>query len=94
MEINKNVFVKILYFFAAIIFAVFIFFMMDKSGICADTGGVWDEHEQRCRDDCLTWNKVHGCIYIDEAYQELFVACAEKTSVCDAEELRRLNLLD
>ena len=66
--------------------------METEASICADTGSVWDEYEQRCRNDCLTWTEVHGCIYIDEAYQRLFVACANKTADCDAEELRRLNI--
>lgn len=66
--------------------------METEASMCADTGSVWDEYEQRCRNDCLTWTEVHGCIYIDEAYQRLFVACANKTADCDAEELRRLNI--
>lgn len=92
MKISKEFGVKFLYFSAAIVFTVFVFFMTDKSGICADTGSVWDDDEQRCRDDCLTWNEIHGCIYIDEAYQKLFVACASKTADCDVEKLRRLNI--
>ena len=30
---------------------------------CHDNGGVWDNEEKRCRDDCYTWQKEYGgCI--------------------------------
>lgn len=57
-----------------------------------DFGNVWDGDEKRCRKDCLTWNKVNGCIYMNEEYQRLFVACADKTAGCDENRLDELHL--
>lgn len=71
--------------------AIIIGYFFDDAGHCLDGGGVWDYDEKRCREDCLTWNKVNGCIYIDEEYQRLFTACADKTAECDR---KKLNLLD
>ncbi len=32
------------------------------SAICADDGGVYDYHENRCRFDCKQWTERDGCI--------------------------------
>ncbi len=59
---------------------------------CLDLGDVWDYNEKRCRKDCLTWNKLHGCIYMNEEYQRLFLACAEKTEECSDKRLEELHI--
>lgn len=71
--------------------AMVIGYVFDEVGDCAENGKVWDYNEKRCRDDCLTWNEVNGCIYMDEEYRRLFRACADKTADCDRE---KLDLLD
>ena len=71
--------------------AMVIGYVFDEAGDCAENGKVWDYNEKRCRDDCLTWNEVNGCIYMDEEYRRLFRACADKTADCDRE---KLDLLD
>ena len=43
--------------------AMVIGYVFDEAGDCAENGKVWDYNEKRCRDDCLTWNEVNGCIY-------------------------------
>ncbi|MCM1324651.1 MAG: hypothetical protein NC218_11060 [Acetobacter sp.] len=42
--------------------SLFLLWWFDKDGSCLDTGGVWDGNEKRCRQDCLTWNEVDGCV--------------------------------
>ena len=71
--------------------AMVIGYVFDEVGDCAENGKVWDYNEKRCRDDCLTWNEVNGCVYMDEEYRRLFRACADKTADCDRE---KLDLLD
>lgn len=70
---------------------LFFYLFFDRAGSCLDTGGVWDGDEKRCRKDCLTWNEVNGCIHMDEEYQKLFAACADKTSECDQNRLALLH---
>ena len=76
---------------AIIFLIVFFYLVLDSAGQCAEDGKVWDYREKRCRDDCLAWNEVKGCIYMDEEYRRLFMACADKTADCDRE---KLDLLD
>ena len=76
---------------AIIFLIVFFYITFDSAGNCAEDGKVWDYNEKRCRDDCLAWNEVNGCIYMDEEYRKLFMACADKTADCDRE---KLDLLD
>jgi len=28
---------------------------------CVDSGNVWDDHQNICRDDCWHWNEEQGC---------------------------------
>lgn len=69
---------------------IWLILWLDREGDCASSGKVWDSDENRCREDCLTWNSVNGCIYINEEYQFLFQACADKTPDCDEEKLDAL----
>lgn len=44
-----------------------LFLMFDREGYClSEEGGVWDDNQKICRQDCLTWNKKDGCIPITE----------------------------
>ena len=69
------------------LFDCIFYITFDSAGNCAEDGKVWDYNEKRCRDDCLAWNEVNGCIYMDEEYRKLFMACADKTADCDREKL-------
>lgn len=88
----KKIFWGIAYTFSGIWLCVLIFFILDKPGDCGSSGDVWDYNEKRCRKDCLTWNKLHGCIYMNEEYQRLFMACAEKTAECNEKRLHELHV--
>lgn len=88
----KKIFWGIAYTFSGIWLCVLIFFILDKPGDCSSSGDVWDYNEKRCRKDCLTWNKLHGCIYMNEEYQRLFMACAEKTAECNEKRLDELHI--
>ena len=74
MKSIKKIFHIVLYSFlgfcvfvclAAIL--VFIYLAFDDKGHClSEEGGVWDDNQKICRQDCLTWNKKDGCIPITE----------------------------
>ena len=76
----------------SIFFVLFFYSLATPQYVCLDDGKVWDGKEQRCRDDCLTWNEVNGCIYMDEEYRRLFAACADKSPDCDQKRLDDLYL--
>ena len=50
---------------------------------CIDGGSVWDYDEHRCRDDCLTFVKGKGCIYMHQAYREVFEGCPYSPEECE-----------
>ncbi|MBO4285324.1 MAG: hypothetical protein J5895_03735 [Alphaproteobacteria bacterium] len=44
-----------------------LFLMLDREGHClSEEGGVWDDKQKMCRQDCLTWNKKDGCVPMTE----------------------------
>lgn len=45
-----------------LILSAFLYLFFDKQGTCVSDGKVWDSSENRCRDDCLSWNEEQGCI--------------------------------
>lgn len=54
---------------------------------CLDNGNVWDYNENRCREDCLAWNKINGCIKLTDDQIELFKKCRYKPAGCVAKEV-------
>lgn len=41
-----------------------------KIDSCLDNGLVWDYGEKTCRDDCLSYNEVDGCIPLEEVEEQ------------------------
>lgn len=62
-----------------------------KIDSCLDSGNVWDYNENRCRNDCLAWNKVNGCIYMDEEYRVVFDSCSDSSTVCNEQKFDNLT---
>ena len=52
-----------------VVWKIYIFLAQDS---CLDSGNVWDYDEGRCRDDCLRWDKFHGCIKMNDEQVALF----------------------
>ncbi len=40
------------------------FLWFDDEMYCLDIGKIYDPEQKICRDDCLTWNKIEGCVPI------------------------------
>ena len=57
----------------------FVFLEQDS---CLDSGNVWDYNENRCREDCLIWNKINGCIKMTEQQVQLFKKCHHEPAGC------------
>lgn len=49
---------------------------------CMDSGKVWDGHENRCREDCFTWNEAKGCIQLTRDETEAFRKCRHQPVSC------------
>ncbi len=49
---------------------------------CLDNGNVWDYQENRCREDCLVWNKINGCIKMTAEQVKIFKDCRHKEVGC------------
>ncbi len=49
---------------------------------CLDNGNVWDYQENRCREDCLVWNKINGCIKMTAEQVKMFKDCRHKGAGC------------
>ncbi|MBQ8466038.1 MAG: hypothetical protein IJ545_08535 [Alphaproteobacteria bacterium] len=61
------------------IWKIYIFLEQDR---CLDNGNVWDYQDNRCRDDCLTWNRINGCIKLTVEQIKLFKECRYKANNC------------
>ncbi len=46
------------------IIGVIVFLWFDDEMYCLDIGKIYDPEQKICRDDCLTWNKIEGCVPI------------------------------
>ena len=46
------------------IIGVIVFLWFDDKMFCLDIGKIYDPEQKICRDDCLTWNKIEGCVPI------------------------------
>ena len=62
-----------------VVWKIYIFLAQDS---CLDSGNVWDYDEGRCRDDCLRWDKVHGCIKMNDEQVALFKKCRYQPAGC------------
>ena len=58
-----------------------LYYFLQING-CMDDGLVWDYDEHRCRDDCLTFVEGKGCIYMHQAYREVFEGCPYSPEEC------------
>jgi len=56
------------------------FFLVQDN--CLNNGNVWDYKENRCREDCLSWNKINGCIKMTIEQIRLFRECRHKANNC------------
>lgn len=46
------------------IIGVIVFLWFDDEMYCLDIGKIYDPEQKICRDDCLTWNRIEGCVPI------------------------------
>lgn len=58
-----------------ICFAIWKIYIFLEQDTCLDNGNVWDYQDNRCRDDCLTWNRINGCIKLTVEQIKLFKEC-------------------
>ena len=83
--------------FLAIILSFLQLNIFLQQDTCLDGGNVWDYDENRCREDCLNWNKVNGCIKLNAQQVRLFNKCRNQLSNCISkkilEEICRQNNL-
>jgi len=45
---------------------VYCFFELDMEMVCLDAGQIYDPIQEKCRNDCLTWDEKTGCVPITE----------------------------
>lgn len=64
--------IKICIILAVLLFGGWKYFVFLEQNGCLDEGNVWDYNENRCREDCLAWNKINGCIKLTDEQVELF----------------------
>ncbi len=57
------------------------FGFLEQNG-CLDDGNVWDYQEGRCRNDCLAWNSINGCIKMNAEQIKIFEDCRYKPTGC------------
>lgn len=66
---------------------ILFFFIKDPYWLaidsCMDSGNVWDGHENRCREDCFTWNAEKGCIHLTEDEVQEFKKCRHQPASCN-----------
>ena len=65
--------IKICIILAVLLFGGWKYFVFLEQNGCLDEGNVWDYNENRCREDCLAWNEINGCIKLtDEQMMYIF----------------------
>lgn len=79
--------IKICIILAVLLFGSWKYFVFLEQNGCLDEGNVWDYNENRCREDCLAWNKINGCIKLTDDQIELFKKCRYKSAGCVAKEV-------
>ena len=53
--------ITLIILFCVIVFAVLVYEDL-YTGSCYDSGNVWDYKEDRCRDDCVTFDNDGNCV--------------------------------
>lgn len=79
--------IKICIILAVLLFGGWKYFVLLEQNGCLDEGNVWDYNENRCREDCLAWNKINGCIKLTDEQVELFKKCRHQPAGCVANEV-------
>ena len=76
--------------FAALLFVfMFVLLIADKRATCLENSGVWDEQENRCRKECLTWNVRTGCVELSADVLEKLDQCGNNLR-CHDDVLRKI----
>lgn len=78
---------KICVVLGVLVFMGYKFFIFFEQNSCLDIGDVWDYSENRCRGDCLVWNKINGCIKLTEEQIKLFKKCRHQSAGCVSKEI-------
>jgi len=63
-------------------FAIWKIYIFLEQNSCLDNGNVWDYQENRCREDCLVWNKINGCVKMTTEQVKIFKDCRHKGVGC------------
>ncbi len=79
--------IKICIILMALLFCAWKCFVFLAQNSCMDSGNVWDYKENRCREDCLAWNEVNGCIRLTDEQIKLFKKCRHQPASCVSEEV-------
>lgn len=87
MKINKKGILKYTVWVFLIFLCLFNVHRCAQVDSCLDLAGVWDYTENKCRKDCIVWNKYYGCVEMNEAQMAIFYDCAENSQTCDQEKL-------
>lgn len=86
----NNIFIKMVtkvLFLIFVLVGVFVLYLtFDYRGSCVSDGKVWDGDEQRCRDDCLMWDREWGCIKLNYEQIDNVREC-RKSGNCDDKKL-------
>lgn len=78
--------IKTLVIILPLLYIIFYVHSCQMVDSCLDLGGVWDDNEKRCRNDCLTWQKNYGCIKLTPEQIKAFNQCEEKDN-CPSQEV-------
>lgn len=62
-------------------------FVFLEQNSCLDNGNVWDYDENRCREDCLAWNEINGCIKMTDEQIKLFKKCRHQPAGCISKDV-------
>ena len=78
---------KIFFLVIIISFALWKLYIFLLQNSCLDLGNVWDYDNNICRDDCLAWNHLNGCIKITNDEIKLFKNCKHKVYNCISDDI-------
>lgn len=67
--------------------AIWKIYVFLEQNSCLDSGNIWDYQENRCREDCLSWNKINGCIKMTPEQVKIFRKCRHKASNCVSQKV-------
>lgn len=84
---SRSKILKFCFWIIVAVFAVWRIFIFLEQNSCLDDGNVWDYQENRCREDCLVWNEINGCIKMTDEQVKLFKDCRHKEAGCISKEV-------